>query len=187
MGARGPRRTLRARPSFPVFRRFGETRSREPEGHSRGTMGHRRGQRDASRRYRSLVGGAHWPGSLPALWRRVATDARSWPPACLVRRASSPTASSTRSGLPGLRRLARRPAPAGHRLRRALCLAPQASAGAKRSGPDDWTVGPPLPAGGPTLGAMLRAGPSGGHPRGHGPRYGNGRSVSGAVRTPDGR
>ena len=32
LGARGPRSVLHARPSFPVFRRFGETRSREPEG-----------------------------------------------------------------------------------------------------------------------------------------------------------
>ena len=118
----------RARPSFPRLRRFGETRSREPEGRCRGAMGHRRGQRDASRRHRRLARGAGRPGSLPPLRRRIATDVRSWSPACLVRGAPSQAASTGGSGLCPMRDVARRPAPADHRLRSALCIAPAASA-----------------------------------------------------------
>ena len=122
MGARGPRRTPRARPSFPDLVDFGETRSCEPRAPRCRTLGHRPCQRDAPRRCRRLVGRPHRPGSLPALRRRAPTEARSGTATGLVRRAPSAAARPIGSGLRRLRFLARWPASPGDGVRVALRL-----------------------------------------------------------------
>jgi hypothetical protein len=115
-------------------------------------MGRRRGQRDASRRHRRLVGGAHRPGSLPALRCQAATDGGSWAATRLVRRAPSPSARASWPPLPGLRRLARRPAPSDRRLRRAMPLPHQAPDAPRVNG---WVARSPTGATGRPCGALV--------------------------------